>query len=283
MIINIRYVSYRIDDKGGYSYEKNITTKNVISTIDMTYPRTWTKGLEFELNYNKCYDDLYVGLEDVRLFSNNETIYFNANRGLGYNKMMIETGKVILGSASVSSNLIYTEDQKDVEKNWVLFKNGNRELKMIYGWYPLKIGNIEDDPEKRIDDKNQLLKKLVITNEEETPNFFRWVRGSTNGITIDDEVWFICHIVSYEDRRCYYHIFVILDLHTMKLKRYSEMFNFEGEKVEYTLGFAYMEKEKQFLIGYSVMDRESKYMMVSRENVNSLFIRGTNSGNLRFP
>jgi len=51
------------------------------------------------------------------------------------------------------------------------------------------------------------------------------------------------------------------------------MFNFEGEKVEYTLGFAYMEKEKQFLIGYSVMDRESKYMTVSRENVNSLFIR----------
>ena len=273
LIVNVRYVSYRIDEKGGYSYDKNICTKNVVTTIDMTYQRGWTKGLEFELNYNKVYDDLYIGLEDVRIFSNNETIFFNANRGLGYNKMSIETGKIMLGSASASSHLIYTDDQKDIEKNWVLFKNGKRELKMIYGWHPLKIGDIEDDPEKKIDDKNQILKKLVITSEEETPNFFRWVRGSTNGITIDDEVWFICHLVSYEDRRYYYHLFVILDVNTMKLKRYSEMFNFEGEKVEYTLGFAYMEKEKQFLIGYSVMDRESKYMTVSRENVNSLFIR----------
>jgi tetratricopeptide (TPR) repeat protein len=273
LIVNVRYVSYRIDEKGGYSYDKNICTKNVVTTIDMTYQRGWTKGLEFELNYNKVYDDLYIGLEDVRIFSNNETIFFNANRGLGYNKMSIETGKIMLGSASASSHLIYTDDQKEIEKNWVLFKNGKRELKMIYGWYPLKIGDIEDDPEKKIDDKNQILKKLVITSEEETPNFFRWVRGSTNGITIDDEVWFICHLVSYEDRRYYYHLFVILDVNTMKLKRYSEMFNFEGEKVEYTLGFAYMEKEKQFLIGYSVMDRESKYMTVSRENVNSLFIR----------
>jgi len=271
LIVNVRYVSYRIDEKGGYSYDKNICTKNVVATIDMTYSRGWIKGLEFELNYNKVYDDLYVGLEDIRIFSNNETIFFNANRGLGYNKMSIETGKIILGSASTSSNLIYTDDQKDIEKNWVLFKNGKRELKMIYGWYPLKIGNIEDDPEKRIDEKKQLLKKLIITSEEETPNFFRWVRGSTNGITIDDEVWFICHVVSYEDRRYYYHLFVVLDVNTMKLKRYSEMFNFEGEKVEYTLGFAYMEKEKQFLIGYSVMDRETKYMTVSRENVNSLF------------
>lgn len=272
LIVNVRYVSYRIDEKGGYSYDKNICTKNVVTTIDMTYPRSWTKGFEFELNYNKCYDDLYVGLEDIRIFSNNENIFFNANRGLGYNKMMIETGKINLGSASVSSNLIYTDNQKDIEKNWVLFKNGKRELKMIYGWHPLKMGNIEDDPEKRIDDKNQFLKKLVITSEEETPNFFRWVRGSTNGITIDDEVWFICHIVSYEDRRYYYHLFVVLDVNTMKLKRYSEMFNFEREKVEYTLGFAYIEEEKQFLIGYSIMDRESKYMMISKENVDKLFI-----------
>ena len=272
LIVNVRYVSYRIDDKGGYSYDKNIITKNVTATIDITYPRSWTKGLEFEINYNKCYDDLYVGLEDVRLFLNNEVIYFNANRGLGYNKMMIETGKIILGSGTTSSNLIYTDNQNEIEKNWVLFKNGKREIKMIYGWYPLKIGDIEDDSEKRIDEKNQILKKLNITSEENTPNFFRWVRGSTNGVTIDDEVWFICHIVSYEDRRYYYHIFVVLDLHTMKLKRYTRLFNFEGEKVEYTLGFAYMEKEKQFLIGYSIMDRESKYMMISKENVDGLFI-----------
>jgi hypothetical protein len=116
------------------------------------------------------------------------------------------------------------------------------------------------------------MKKLRITHEQPTPNFFRWVRGSTNGVTIGDEVWFICHVVSYEDRRYYYHLFVVLDKTTMKMKRYTRMFTFEKEKVEYTLGFIYMEREQQFLIGYSVMDRETKYMAISKKNIDTLFI-----------
>ena len=123
-----------------------------------------------------------------------------------------------------------------------------------------------------MDDKGQIIKKLKITSEQETPNFFRWVRGSTNGVRIGGEVWFICHVVSYEDRRYYYHIIVVLDLFTMKLKRYTKMFTFEKEKVEYTLGFVYMEKEQQLLIGYSVMDRETKYIAVSKKNIDTLFM-----------
>ena len=269
LYINVRYVSYRIDDKGGYSYGDNILTKNVVSTIDMGSPN-WTKNQEYMLGYNTAYDGLYVGLEDVRLFSNNETLYFNANRGLGYSKMVIETGTIKNGVAS--SNLVYTDDQREIEKNWVMFKNGEREIKTIYGWFPLKIGDTVEDSEKKLDEKGRIVKKLKITSEQATPNFFRWVRGSTNGVRIEDEVWFICHLVSYEDRRYYYHIFVVLDLFTMKLKRYSKLFAFEKEKVEYTLGFVFMERENQFLIGYSIMDRETKYMAVSKRNIESLFL-----------
>jgi hypothetical protein len=230
----------------------------------------WTKNQEYMLGYNTAYDGLYVGLEDVRLFSNNETLYFNANRGLGYSKMVIETGTIKNGVAS--SNLVYTDDQREIEKNWVMFKNGEREIKTIYGWFPLKIGDTVEDSEKKLDEKGRIVKKLKITSEQATPNFFRWVRGSTNGVRIEDEVWFICHLVSYEDRRYYYHIFVVLDLFTMKLKRYSKLFAFEKEKVEYTLGFVFMERENQFLIGYSIMDRETKYMAVSKRNIESLFL-----------
>jgi tetratricopeptide (TPR) repeat protein len=269
LYVNMRYVSYRIDDQGKYSYGDNILTKNVIATIDIGFSN-WTRMSEYELGYNKCYDNLYVGLEDVRLFSNNETLYFNANRGLGYSNMFIETGVIKNGSAL--SHLIYTDDQRDIEKNWIMFKNGDREIKTIYGWYPLKIGDVIDDPDKKLNDKGQIMKKLRITHEQPTPNFFRWVRGSTNGVTIGDEVWFICHVVSYEDRRYYYHLFVVLDKTTMKMKRYTRMFTFEKEKVEYTLGFIYMEREQQFLIGYSVMDRETKYMAISKKNIDTLFI-----------
>jgi hypothetical protein len=269
MFVNVRYVSYRIDVQGKYSYNEKILTKNIIGVIDIGMSN-WTKTTECELAYNQCYDGLYVGLEDVRLFSNNDTLLFNANRGLDYSKMVIETGTIKNGSSS--SNLVYTDDQRDIEKNWVMFKNGDREMKTIYGWSPLKIGDVIDDPDKKIDEKGQILKKLKITSVENTPNFFRWVRGSTNGVRIGDEVWFICHIVSYEDRRYYYHIVVVLDVFTMKLKRYTRLFTFEKEKVEYTLGFVFMEREQQFLIGYSVMDRETKYLAISKQNMETLFL-----------
>jgi hypothetical protein len=32
---------------------------------------------------------------------------------------------------------------------------------MIYGWYPLKMGDIEDDPEKKIDDKNAEIEERI--------------------------------------------------------------------------------------------------------------------------
>jgi hypothetical protein len=154
----------------------------------------------------------------------------------------------------------------------VLFENSERELKCIYGWQPLRIGNIIDHPDSKIDNKNNPIRKMVVTNEFTTPNFFRWVRGSTNGQRVGDEIWFICHLVSYEDRRYYYHIFVALDAKTMELKRYSRIFTFEKEKVEYTLGFVYLEESRELLIGYSLMDRETKYMTISRDKVEELFL-----------
>ena len=272
LLVNVRYISYRIDDKGNYSSDEFIRTKNIIAIIDISNPNQWRKEKEFELKYNECYDSRYVGLEDIRLFSNNEIVFFNANRGLDYDKMVVETGFINLKSQNTQSNLIYKENQKEIEKNWVLFKNKNRELKMIYGWYPLTIGNIEEDSGKTIDNKNQIIKKYRITHQQDTPNFFRWVRGSTNGVTIGDEIWFICHLVSYEERRYYYHLFVVLDSNTMELKKYTRLFTFEKEKVEYTLGFVYFEERNQFLIGYSVLDSKTKYMMISKENIDKLFL-----------
>jgi len=273
LYVNVRYVTYRIDENGGYSYDERICTKNVIGVVDMQSSigskNGWIKEKEFLLDYNTCYDGLYVGLEDIRLFSDYESLLFNANRGLGTNKMVIETGKINMKLGATSSHLIYlSEGQRDIEKNWVMFKDKEKQTKMIYGWSPLKIGVVEDP--RKIDDKSQITMQLNIVFEGKTPNFFRWVRGSTNGVTIDNEIWFICHIVSYEDRRHYYHLFVVLDLDTMQVKRYSKLFNFAGEKVEYTLGFVYLKEEKQFIIGYSIMDRETHYMSLSRENVENI-------------
>jgi hypothetical protein len=102
--------------------------------------------------------------------------------------------------------------------------------------------------------------------------FFKDVRGSCNGIRVGSETWFLCHTVSYEDRRYYYHIIVALDTATCKVARWTKYFTFDGKPVEYALGFLYDEKNNEFLLGYSVMDRTTEYLKVGKGVLDSLFI-----------
>ena len=212
-------------------------------------------------------DNDYVGLEDVRITSSPKgNLIYNANRGLSRESMVVENGIINVESGeTVSSHIMTTINQKEIEKNWVLFHGDNSELYCIYGWYPLKIGTV-DNPFR-----------LDITYENPTPPFFKMVRGSTNGILVgEDEIWFICHLVSYEERRYYYHLFVVLDVKTYNVKKYSKLFSFEGAKVEYTLGFVC--KNDQFMIGYSVMDREPKYISIAKSSVDTMMIDYALSG-----
>jgi hypothetical protein len=105
------------------------------------------------------------------------------------------------------------------------------------------------------------------------PPFFRYVRGSANGIYMPEfgETWFFAHVVSYEDRRYYYHIIVALDTNTGSLNRYTPLFTLEGQKVEYVLGFDRY-SDDQFLVGYSLYDRETKYIMLQKNDIVRDFI-----------
>ena len=67
-------------------------------------------------------------------------------------------------------------------------------------------------------------------------------------------------------------MFVVLDVETFNVKRYSIPFTFEKQHIEYTLGFVFGKKTENFLIGYSTMDRTTNYMEVSKENIDNLFI-----------
>jgi len=264
-VVNVRYVNYRIGEHGEYLNENKIKTKNVLATFDMTtYP--WTKKKEFLLKYDESYDDRYVGLEDVRLFCHRGNMLYNANRGLPNGHMEVEHGSI--QEETTDSTFTKTKNQQTIEKNWVLFSDLNENLKMIYKWYPLTLGDVKQNEDST--------STLITTNEIETPNFFRYVRGSTNGVKIGNEIWFLCHVVSYEDRRYYYHLFVVIDSETYFVKRYSRLFTFEKSPVEYTLGFVYFEESKRFLIGYSIMDRETKFLTMEKFVVDSFFMTKKN-------
>jgi len=201
------------------------------------------------------------------------TVYFNANRGLGYHNISIEHGLINTVSKSTTSGFISMEGQREVEKNWVLFQDANNKMKIIYNWLPLVIGDIETD-KTAVSTTNMNPMIFEKSHTIDTPFFFKHLRGSTNGIRIpsNNEIWFICHTVSYEDRRYYYHLFVVLDATTYEVKKYTPFFTFEKEKVEYTLGFVYFEMTDEIMIGYSLMDCKTKYMMIDKLVIDNMLI-----------
>ena len=269
---NTRLVNYFIDENGNYKYKNNegiitnnepIITKNIFTVYSIN-DGNWSKETEFELKYNTKYDGVYVGLEDIRLLPNRQGICFNANRGISYGKIKIETGIIDVESQQIVSTLVYKEDSSDVEKNWVLFNTLSQSVNVIYNWYPLTIGKYVETF-----DGNS---SFVTTNTIQTPVIFKYIRGSTNGVTIDNEIWFITHLVNAESKRYYYHMFVVMDVETYKIKRYSVPFTFEKKNIEYTLGFIFNKNTNSIIIGYSTMDRTTNYIEILKSKIDELFV-----------
>jgi len=260
LVFNVRIVNYKIKDDGNYENPGTIHTINVLALLEKN-PKTkkWYLLKEDVLKYNTEVDGYYIGLEDVRLsVLEDGTVVYNANRGIESGNMVVEHGKINLDTFSTYDEVfLEKEGQHIIEKNWVLFPS-NKTKKMVYKWHPLTIGEVNG---------NEFRTKHIY----DTLSFFKNIRGSCNGIEMDHigETWFLCHAVSYEDRRYYYHIIVALDLETGNVKRYTRYFTLEGEKVEYVLGFEKMANE--FLIGYSTYDRTTKYMTVPLKWFEGLF------------
>lgn len=319
LVVNVRYVNYSINDRGGYDNQDHISTKNVIATFDLT---TFEKTSEDDFMwYDTEKDNLYVGLEDVRIFysDSQQKLLYNANRGLGAHNLKVEHGSVVcLGDKNsdaflnAKSGLITMEGQREVEKNWVMFEDSAGVLKIIYNWHDLVIGDLVSSPKVAEGDDQEVAEgddqevtedngyTFQKTNTIKTPPIFKYFRGSTNGIRIGDEIWFICHVVSYEDRRYYYHVFVTLDATTYEVRQYTPLFTFEGDKVEYTLGFVYREDEQylqkessetgtkfslqepstqespksdgEFWIGFSKMDRSTHFMSIKKSAIEDLMV-----------
>ncbi len=251
MVINRRHVNYYIDEAGKYVNREHIVTKNKISYMDS----------KFELEYDREIDGRYVGLEDIRLFEHAGETHFTANRGLNDGSMRVEYGTVDYAKKAVRSSLLTkTDGCSNIEKNWVLYAGVDDRVLVVYNWWPAltvyEIGHA-----------NMLMNK----REHKVPRFFEFLRGSTNGIRVGNETWFIAHAVSYEDRRYYYHILVAIDSKTNEVTRWSRFFTLEGQKVEYVLGFIRL-NENDFMIGYSTMDKTCCIKNISKNNLEKLFI-----------
>jgi glycosyltransferase involved in cell wall biosynthesis len=258
-----RFVNYSIDENGNYKQKSTIETKNVLAIVRVQFDGSCYIESTTFVKHDTTMDAYYVGVEDMRLFEHSfdpttETIRYSGNRGMPDGTMTVEIGRLnVLTGETTELQFPKIPTQGRIEKNWVWLPTSNVESKtMIYSWFPLVIGNIDSDAVFR------------ETHRLPTSAVLHGARGSTNGIIVGSDIWFIVHHVSYEDRRYYYHMLVALDKTTYQLKKYTKPFTFENGNVEYTLGLTYDANTDDFLIGYSVMDCKTGFISLPRSKVD---------------
>lgn len=260
-IMNVRCINYYLDEEGcDHKCGDKTITYNKILYLDDKFNVT---------NEQYMFTDIkpklpYLGIEDIRLFTFQDHIYFI---GSAYNK---QRGKIdiVSNKLDLSSNIFDTKFIRpsfpttfNWEKNWVFFNN-NDELCVIYKWYPLYIC--------KIDYTKQSLNLLKANSN--VPKFFERLKGSTCGIECDDKIWFVAHFhkIITRKRNQYLHIFVVFDK-KMNLLGYTEPFKFENKIVEYCIGLA-LNEENNFVITYSTLDKTTKLIVLDKDYVNSLII-----------
>ena len=293
-MMNVRLVNYILQPNGSYVFPVALARQGALSVpVDDGKIVTVNRLHKLDGNFNYIDDGhlmiptsnnlRYVGIEDFKPYM--PVSSSGGMHGIGKFLGTIQsprTGNISIGYGILDLNIgeaatpkcefsvVETQWNKGCEKNWVFFD----EDRVIYSWFPLTIGKIIDKQTQDTDtDKNQdqnqgkndneiggdsVAKKpswfLELLEEKQMPNFFRHVRGSTHGCEFQNEIWFLCHAVEYSQPREYYHFFAVFDKATMNIKRWSHLFKFEGEKIEYALGL--IVECDRIIVSYSKWDRE---------------------------
>jgi len=272
--VNLRMVNYQIDHSNGcyhMSGDGKITTANRIFKLNPDVFDTTTATFSFQnLDESQSQNQpqsvitlkpndnsrRYVGIEDMKPYFAGGGNGNSGNGKLGSFLGTIQsprTGNISVGygeidldqvfSASppqINYSVVETEWNKDCEKNWVFYGIQS----VIYSWYPLITGGITTSPDGIL--------KFEKRDTKQMPEYFRDVRGSTHGCEFQDEIWFLCHTVEYCQPREYYHFFAVFDKKTMTIKRWSNLFKFDGEKIEYALGL--IVRDQDIIVSYSNWD-----------------------------
>ena len=154
-LVNLRYVSYTIDGEGAYINKEQITTRNETIVLDAKFniiSRSFKPVRETK--------NLYKGVEDIRLFQYGDKIMYS---GVGQPQDLPPDVTLQVTISQYDGHdweptYIPSPTGRAVERNWCLFHN-NGQLSLVYEWYPLTIGVIEEG-------------RFVTTNTIETPGFF---------------------------------------------------------------------------------------------------------------
>ena len=254
-ILNVRYNNTVIADDWSY---KNLEEREI--TRNICFHSEFYEGIDCLSCYqpelmsedNPPDTNLFEGRQDIRLFNAGGNILYTASicRYRDDRRcIMMEYGEYDLVNHRLNGTCINTE--RDCEKNWSLFENELGDVKCVYSWYPLTVGRIEDS----------------AFHEEyslDVPEL-RLARGSSHGIVVGDELWFMTHLVSYETPRRYYHSIVATDKNVQRVIRMTYPATFEGKEIEYCGSIVLVDDNLD--IYYSVRDQCSKKLSIPVEKL----------------
>jgi tetratricopeptide (TPR) repeat protein len=257
-LTNVRLVDYILHLNGSYSYPDgySVNTKNIALVMDKDFNVIDCK--KFAPGFNK--ECRVRGLEDVKIIDTGENIGYISTKQSDTTSDYVLTmagGVYDLSGESLEYSEITSPEKAKCEKNWALFMQDDR-LRVIYKWHPLTIYDFAKI-------------QLGTVTRKEMPPFFKKVRGSTNGAIYKDELWFIGHVVEHGEPRHYYHLFIVLDKDTLELRKYSYLFRFDKEKVEFSLGLVV--EDNRLIVSHSNWDRTSKIKIFDKEQIlKELFV-----------
>ena len=227
--VNVRYVNYRIQGDGSYMMVENgimnrtnaVRTENYQCQMDSNF--TIISPLQKMNIIDEPLHDTYIkGLEDVRLFSKESVLsYIATTLEHSYNgKIRQHTGTYNIKSHQFENNRsLRPPKETDCEKNWIPYKG----TKFVYKWHPFQIGSLSDS------------NTLVIESNQETPLFFRHMRGSSCFVEEGGFLWCLTHCVIYEQPRKYYHMVIKVDPTTDTIVAYTNPFYYINNAIEYCL------------------------------------------------
>lgn len=270
LIVNVRYVNYRIQHDGSYlmyengklSRDHNVKTKNGLIYLDNDYNiLTNVYLMDTNLTDIPSIPTYILGLEDIRLFNFKDKIHYVAvSKEFSYNDNI----RIVLGEYDINklkhlnNHTLYPPEETVCEKNWIPINHKNEEMLFIYNWHPLRIG--------KLDDKY----KLNITITHDTPKFWKHYRGSTNVCEYNNQIWCITHGVKYSTPRKYFHQFVILEKDTYKPLRYTTPLYFNHYAIEYCVGL-YI-KHNEAVILFSQNDKDPFMLRVPLDKLDKYFL-----------
>jgi hypothetical protein len=260
-IINTRYINYIYKDNWDcvfYNDKRQIKSVNISSMLNQDFMPISFNFVEIEDTSLISDDDSYsIGLEDIRLYYQNNSIKFIAS-----NKNYVPSDKIrmIVGDYNNIScsncKIVNMPWESNCEKNWcpIQYNNDDKQL-FIYKWSPFQIGYVN----------NENTFELCLEKQFNDEKFNRF-RGSSCFIERDENT--LIGLVHYSVPNVppvYYHSIVLIDKKTLLPISYSDPFKFGKKPIEFCIGFnIHLDK---YLFWISQMDREPLLLKIDIDKI----------------